>query len=244
MTMSGLISLGSKWSDVRPKLFYVYSHRRRSDGSVFYVGKGSKHRAWDINSRNAIWKRIAIKHGAYVHIEKDGMSDACAVSLEKILISKYRSFGRTMSNMSDGGEGQIGYTSPLRRTIYTSEGEVFKSLRHAEEFLINNGFPTASRGNISSCLNGKQGFAYGRKWSRTSSPERPEITTQKEAAARNFSESLSIRVSSVVYGEFKSIMSAVRYLQSIGYPLARSSNISQVCKGRRRIAYGSTWEYT
>lgn len=237
------LEMPNKWSDVKPKGFYVYTHRRVSDGSVFYVGKGFRARAWDIKSRSDLWKRVASKHGVYVYIEKDSMDDNCAITIERILIAKYRTFGNTLSNMSDGGEGKAGYKSPNRKKLYTSESEEFETCGQAESFLRKNGYPTASRGNISSAARGKQGFAYGRRWSHVSFPERPEIFTQKEAAARNFSDALSKPVISKEYGEFCSIMDAVRFLSSSGWPMARSSNISQVCKGRRKIAYGSGWSY-
>lgn len=69
------------------KDFYVYIHRRETDGSVFYVGKGRDRRAWDMTNRNGDWKQEARAHGCSVFIIRDGMSEACALTLEGIGIS-------------------------------------------------------------------------------------------------------------------------------------------------------------
>ena len=50
------------------KSFYVYSHSKESDGSVFYIGKGTGSRAWDFKKRNEYWKRVAAKYGVIVNI--------------------------------------------------------------------------------------------------------------------------------------------------------------------------------
>lgn len=100
-----------------PEGFYVYLHRRKSDGLVFYVGKGYKYRAWDIydcSRPNLYWRRTKNKHGIEVSIYKDGMSNSCALTLEKIIISKYRSLGHPITNMTDGGDGFTGVDDDLR----------------------------------------------------------------------------------------------------------------------------------
>lgn len=52
----------------------------------------------------------------------------------------------------------------MKKKRYCSNGMVFDSSLDAEIWLRNNGFPTASRSNISSCCNGKLKTAYGLKW--------------------------------------------------------------------------------
>lgn len=85
---------------------YVYVHIKGSDGTVFYVGKGTKRRAWDRRKRNPWWRSIVAKHGLEVAIVKDGMSESCAFSLERALI---RAYAGTLCNLTDGGEGASGY---------------------------------------------------------------------------------------------------------------------------------------
>ena len=48
--------------------FYVYVHRTADTGRIFYVGKGTKNRAWTKGSRNLHWRNIVNKHGYTVEI--------------------------------------------------------------------------------------------------------------------------------------------------------------------------------
>jgi hypothetical protein len=88
------------------KDFYVYVHRRASDGKVFYVGKGRKRRAWVKGRRTRHWQQVVQKHGLRVQIAVSGLSEACAFSIERMVIAKY---GRSnLVNLTDGGEGTSG----------------------------------------------------------------------------------------------------------------------------------------
>lgn len=93
---------------VKPTGYYVYVHRRISDGCVFYVGKGCRRRAFVTDKRGIIWKRIAAKHGVFVEIVKDGMPEHCAYILEEILIRKYSDMGVFLANRTLGGDGWKG----------------------------------------------------------------------------------------------------------------------------------------
>lgn len=89
------------------KKFYVYTHIRKSDGRVFYVGKGHGRRAWSKSRQNPYWHNIVNKHGFTVEIVMWFDSEECAFSLEKALIKYY---GReNLCNLTDGGEGISGY---------------------------------------------------------------------------------------------------------------------------------------
>jgi hypothetical protein len=97
--------------------FYVYVHRK-PNGEVFYVGKGKGKRAWSSNSRNRFWKFVADKHGWFVEIVDNNLTEQQSFELEEFLISfcKRRNQGGTLVNMTDGGEGSSGYNpSPEAR---------------------------------------------------------------------------------------------------------------------------------
>lgn len=67
------IDISPKYSEVKPEGYYVYLHRRATDGSVFYVGKGKGRRGWDLKREyNKHWIRAAIKHGITVEIGAEG----------------------------------------------------------------------------------------------------------------------------------------------------------------------------
>lgn len=93
--------------------YYVYIHKKATNGQVFYVGIGSqknKKRAYQTtkNKRNEIWHRIVNKYGLIVEILFENISKESAFSIEIELIKKY---GRIdlgtgcLSNRTNGGDG-------------------------------------------------------------------------------------------------------------------------------------------
>jgi len=102
------ISVYPPRSKICPVDHYVYTHQRADKGSVFYVGKGQGSRAWHISRRsNKHWHSTAKKHGVIVKIIKDGMTECCALTLEKIIISRIGL--ANLCNLTLGGEGSTGY---------------------------------------------------------------------------------------------------------------------------------------
>lgn len=92
--------------------FYVYLHRKKTDSSIFYVGKGQGNRAWDTGKgrrNNPHWQHIVNKHGVDVEIAQDGLSESDAFLLEMWLIAKFRHEGLVLTNLTDGGDGTTGF---------------------------------------------------------------------------------------------------------------------------------------
>lgn len=88
--------------------FYVYLHKK-PNGEVFYVGKGTKKRAWSRHGRNPYWNNIYKKYGEFtVEIFEDNLQEWYAFELEQALILKFKSLGCNIVNISDGGEGISG----------------------------------------------------------------------------------------------------------------------------------------
>lgn len=69
--------------------FYVYIHRRKTTGEVFYIGKGRRRRAWSSSGRNKHWGYVAKKHGFTVEIYASNLQEWYAFELEKDLIAYY-----------------------------------------------------------------------------------------------------------------------------------------------------------
>ncbi len=90
----------------------VYAHRKKSDNSVFYIGQGTKDRAWTRFNRNAIWHNIEAKHGVIVEVLLDNLTREQADEEEKALIKAY---GRrvdgsgVLANIVEGGGGIQGW---------------------------------------------------------------------------------------------------------------------------------------
>lgn len=92
--------------------YYVYIHKKKTTGEVFYIGKGKNWRATNKTQRNKFWKRVVQKHGFVVEIIEKDIQEWYAHELEISLIAYYgrRDQGRgTLVNLTDGGEGSEGY---------------------------------------------------------------------------------------------------------------------------------------
>lgn len=93
------------------KEFVVYLHKRPC-GSVFYVGKGLRRRAYDFApSRRTDWhKNIVAKYGREsIGIEViECRDEAHSFEVERREIAKARSEGHVLCNLTDGGEGCSG----------------------------------------------------------------------------------------------------------------------------------------
>ena len=93
---------------MNPKDSYVYVHRRKTDGSVFYVGKGTGNRAWSASKRNKHWVSVTSKHGCDVQILQDGLQSWYAYEVEVEVLSRLLEDGVKLTNKTDGGDGCMG----------------------------------------------------------------------------------------------------------------------------------------
>ena len=86
----------------------VYVHLRADDQLPFYIGMGTRRRAFQMCGRNKYWKHVKNKHGVIVKILADNLTREQAYLIEKELISQYREKFTTMTNICAGGEGVAG----------------------------------------------------------------------------------------------------------------------------------------
>ena len=236
---------------VKPSGFYVYLHRRMTDGLVMHVGKGCKRRAWSLSGRNSFWKRVASKHGAFVEMIKDGMSEPCALVFERIQIAKYRSMGQPLTNLTDGGQGISGYSRPksdeervkLRNakgasSVCCSNGMVFGTCRDAAEWVSESRgskcFPSA----INLACSGGINTAYGYSWWRMGDKEKDVVDGRVMHGLAN-----KIGVASSNGMRYDSAKDAAAHMVSLGFTKASPSAISSACRGRIGSAYGMAWWY-
>jgi len=113
---------------------YVYRHIRLDTNEVFYVGIGTKRRAYNKNCRSVYWKRITNKVNFKTEILVTNLSWEEACELECLLIESY---GRRdlktgqLINMTNGGEGTLG------RIISNKHKEILKKVntgkKHSKE---------------------------------------------------------------------------------------------------------------
>lgn len=127
---------------------YLYRHIRKDKNEPFYIGIGSDDkylRAYDFkqNRRNTIWNKISSKTEIIVEIILDDLTweQACKKEIEFITLygRKDKCLG-TLSNLTDGGEGAVGYIVSEEKKLFLSEnfkGEKnpFYNKKHTKESL-------------------------------------------------------------------------------------------------------------
>jgi hypothetical protein len=111
----------------------VYRHRRLDDNSIFYIGIGvDEKRAFQLRSRNQLWKNIVLKTDYKVEIIAENIDYDKAKELEIFLISLY---GRRdlkngiLCNMTGGGDGNTNMSDELKNKISNS----LKGIKQSEE---------------------------------------------------------------------------------------------------------------
>lgn len=251
---------------IYPDGFYVYVHKKNSDGSVFYVGKGSGKRAWDWSKRTDLWKNLRRKHGITVEILKEGMSEPCSLTLERILIAKYRSKKQAQANLTDGGEGTSGikFSDDVKsrmsenqrnryeneyeriktskaaggRAIVCSNGKEFPTGAHAFQWLTSNGVRCSGSNSILKCAHGSSFSAYGFSWWFKGDPPK-EYVHPKER-----SRSSTVRMVFCENGmSFPSPNDAIIWLKSCGVEAKAPSAILHACRGVSKSSYGYKWSH-
>jgi hypothetical protein len=85
--------------------YYVYQYVRE-DGTPYYIGKGTKQRAWEKHKR-ANGSDMRPKDRDRIQILKNNLTEQEAWDLETELISKYGKLteGGILANIADGGRG-------------------------------------------------------------------------------------------------------------------------------------------
>lgn len=81
--------------------YYVYAHTK-PDQTVFYVGKGTRGRAWSTYNRNKYWQHTVAKYGHKVVLLADGLTQEQAVEEEAAIIAHFKPFG-SLVNILDRG---------------------------------------------------------------------------------------------------------------------------------------------
>jgi len=222
--------------------FYVYLHHKADDGTVFYVGKGCLGRAHSMTGRSQFWFRVYKKHGRIISYAAKSMPHECALTLERILIHKYKASGHALVNLTDGGGGICGLAHPSRKKVYSSLSEVFDSMLQATAHMRSIGFTRASVAAISKCANGSKHTAYGRAWAFDRAPDHPvRVGNENRGQAAKVLANKPVETSCGL--SFTSRNAAIRYLRANGFPKAAGVAVGECCTGKRMSAYGFKWNY-
>ena len=144
---------GPNWHNVcvykGMKKIYVYIHKSVKEGKVYYVGIGTKRRAYSKAHRNRAWHFHYDKYGLAVEIINE-LTREDAIEVEKELIHAFgkKNTGAQLVNITDGGDGgftghnagqfQKGVTSWNKgishigkKVMDKKTGIIYNSIRHA-----------------------------------------------------------------------------------------------------------------
>lgn len=168
------------------KDFYVYVHRRASDGRVFYVGKGRKRRAWVKGRRTRHWQQVVQKHGLCVQIAVGGLSEVCAFSIERMVIAKY---GRSnLVNLTDGGEGTSG-------NVVTEEAKEHLRRVNVGKFVSDETRKKISAANKGRLISEEHRSAVGRANALRPPSEKQRMAVARANALRQVSDETRAKIS-------------------------------------------------
>ena len=123
--------------------FYVYEYYKKDNDEVFYVGKGTKRRMYELHNRNKYFNAVYAKYDCDVRIYKDGLTNEQSCEIERERIAELKSIGQAYCNFTEGGTGfSTGKLNPIFKRI--EEGTVklftgdenfrsFTGRKHTEE---------------------------------------------------------------------------------------------------------------
>lgn len=230
--------------------FYVYEHWRPDTNQCFYVGKGTRNRAWALGSRTPYHKRIRAKLKdagleVDVRIIADDLLEADAFKREIDLIALYRERGHRLVNRTNGGEGASGLLCTPERREKISRANRGRKLTEEHRAKLSSWVRTEeTRRKISESGRGRQS-RLGMTHSAETRARLKELATRNIDKFKTFShlgpEASSKRVLCLDDGKlFPSASAAARH-----YSLNRSS-IIELCNGnggRRKSVGGRVFEY-
>lgn len=203
-------------------IYYVYMHKRATDGSVFYIGKGKGNRAFQERNRSAYWKNVAEKNGYTVELIESGLSEEEAFDLEIIKIAEIGL--ERLVNMTAGGQGCSGRPFAEKSLEYIRSQEnrdrvsaQWKGVKRGREFSIKL-----------SIIN------KGREVSMK------QIENQR-AAKKDYMKKVYCITNCMT---FESVHYAAEWLKESG--IDKKSVLTQIrhcCKGRAKTAAGMQWRY-
>lgn len=244
--------------------FYVYLHRRASDLTPMYVGKGVGNRAWCKAGRSLHWKRSVEAYGIDVAIVCTGLTHEQANAKEVELIAH---FGRRdqkrgpLVNLTAGGDGGAGHipsaearqrislaNSGRKRTAEYLVGLSVRSarLRHSEETKVK--MSESRRGEKSYMFGVPKSSARRQQIAATLKGRYPgELNpnwgkTHTEAARDKIRAARAGLIQCSNGMVFLGCEKAAEWVRTQGFPKASRTAIHAAVKGRIVKSYGLRWQ--
>lgn len=239
-------------------VFYVYVHRRETDGSVFYVGKGSGGRSRRTANRNPHWRNIVAKHGHTCEIVRDCLSEDEAFAFERELIAQYGRDG--LCNLTDGGEGPSGHVKSESAKLAVSRRHKGEKRSPEWRAAISAGLKGGTRSSeqrakISAKLKGqvlseetRAKMSASRKGLRRSEETKARMRQSWADPVRRRERGSAMQhdgtpVICVETGtRFEKMRDASNWLRET-QATAKRPSLTRACKDSTKTAYGYHWRY-
>ena len=107
---------------MKDEAYFTYAHAKKSDGQIFYIGKGKRDRIVSKLNRNNYWHNTVGKHGLTINILAKWKTEQEAFEHEKFLIWCFKDMGHGLVNMTDGGEGLSNPSQETRLRMSQNNG--------------------------------------------------------------------------------------------------------------------------
>lgn len=234
-------------------MFYTYAHYK-SDNSVFYIGKGRGRRAWSKTNRNPHWRHIVEKHGAHkVEILAYWPTEQEAFEHEKFLIWCFRDMGYSMANITDGGEGPMGYrhTDATKAQLSLHHKRLHNLPEQKEKNRQRNRVRMQNpevKEKLRSSAVAYMAIPENREKSRqaalfqTSQPEFKNRQSRLALARMQQPKYRLLMAKPCMCVETGTIFQSQKEAAQWVGPNARSTTINRAISGERKTAYGFTWK--
>jgi hypothetical protein len=152
--------------------FYVYCHRRATDGKCFYIGKGTGLRFKTTYSRNRYWYQIVKEHGFIPEIIVNNISEQKAFELESTICDNigYENLINIRKEKGWGGHSHSEETlEKLSKPVlqYTKEGTLIQEWPNAIQAAKTLNKHSAA---ITECCRGFRKSIYGYVWRHKDNP--------------------------------------------------------------------------
>ena len=245
---------------------FVYRHIRLDTNQPFYIGIGKDERyyfrATKKSQRNIHWKRIVAKTDYRVEILMDDITYDEAKEKEIEFIKLYGRINLSngpLCNMTDGGEGNLGYvaTEETRKKLSNSISEWTKNRVRSEKEIESlsqrmkafQNDPYFIRKKNEGLRNSEKLKAYYISRRGVPGVKHTKETKLKMSLARigkkvakEFVDKRSKKITQkTLSGEFIKIWDSARQIQrELGLS---QGNISRCCNGEYKKANGYKWEY-
>lgn len=118
--------------------FYVYLHKKKTTGEVFYVGKGCGPRAWTKARRSSEWNEVVEKYGYFVEIVENNLQEWYSFELEGLLIDYYGKLSdKDGSLVNKKGGSSCNFDSTIKKADRDYSTYTFYNFSTEEKFIGN-----------------------------------------------------------------------------------------------------------